>query len=87
MHDFEDTDDVVEWLKPMDYEEFWKAVEPFYLDLDPKHFCDEEIARGVDEALVLRCLKNLARLQIAEMLGLKWRTYLPIEAETMFTTH
>ena len=88
MEVFEDIDDIVEWLEPMSYDAFWKAVAPYHLDLDPKWHLDRMIARGeVQEDLILKVLKCMARLQMAEMLGLKWRTYWPPEFDNWWVKH
>jgi hypothetical protein len=88
MQDFEDIDDVVAWLEPMDYTRFWDAVDPYSLDLEPKWHLDGMIALGeVTEATVLSVLKSMARFQLSQMLGLKWRIYWPANIDTWWTEH
>lgn len=65
MQQFEDIEDVWEWLEPLDYEEFWKEMDFVPVSLPLREDCDTDIATGrVDEALVLYGLKALARVQI-----------------------
>ncbi|MEM7427865.1 MAG: hypothetical protein AAF441_17360 [Pseudomonadota bacterium] len=86
---FEDTDDVVEWLAPLDYLGFWEAVEPYAIfpDGDRDH-CDTCIAkRGVPQEQVLKCLKAMARVQLTERLGLQHRIYEPVNRQYLRSTH
>lgn len=85
---FEDIDDVAEWLKPFDYSAFWDAVAPYYLDLQDRDHCDGLIASGeVEQVLILRVLKMMARIELTEMFGLEWRIYEPPKAQYVTTTH
>lgn len=65
MQQFEDMKDVEEWLEPLDYEEFWREVEPFVLDIPERRSCDADIGAGVvTQGVVLTVLKAMARAQI-----------------------
>ena len=78
MEKFKYTDDVEEWLEPMDYSGFWFAIEPYDLELQPRDHCDEQIASGViDLDTVLDVLKYMARLELKEKLGLEMRMPTP----------
>lgn len=82
---FEDVNDVIEWLEPMDYCAFWEAVAPYHLRLQPRDHCDAQIAAGVvDQALVLEVLKSDARIALSAKFGLKRRRY---EKPIYLTTH
>ena len=75
---FEDIQDVEEWLEPLDYIAFWKAVAPYNLTLQERDHCDEMIATGkVDQSLVLRVLKGMAESELARKLNLKDRIHHP----------
>ena len=76
MRYFEDQQDVSEWLEPLSYEEFWREISAFDLEIQSKENCDEQIAGGsIDEATVLRVLKGMARIQIVELQNLPHRDY------------
>lgn len=78
MMNFDDWEDVDEWLKPLDYESFWNEVRPFSLDLQSKRSCDEQIASGsIDEATVLDVLKFMARLELTQRYRLQHRDAAP----------
>ena len=65
MRYFEDRTDVEEWLEPLGYEEFWREVSTFDLDIPDREDCDADIATGgVPEATVLFVLKGMVRLQV-----------------------
>ncbi|MEL6919839.1 MAG: hypothetical protein AAFO77_02285 [Pseudomonadota bacterium] len=71
---FEDREDVRDWLKPMDYIAFWKAVAPYDLTLQDRDHCDGLIASGtVEQDLVLSGLKSMAVQELSRKLGLKSR--------------
>ena len=75
---FNDREDVEEWLKPLDYEGFWREIEIFGLDLQPRESCDAQIASGeIDEATVLYVLKGMARLELIERYALPVRDVMP----------
>lgn len=75
---FQDIQDVKEWLEPLDYIEFWEAVEPYDLTLQDRDHCDDLIASGeVETTLILEVLKGLAEMELSKSFGLKWRTYHP----------
>ena len=78
MRKFKDLDEVEEWLAPMDFAGFWFAVEPLELTLQDRGHCDEQIKRQeVDEKLILGVLKSMARMEIGERQGLRWRAPTP----------
>lgn len=78
MRSFDDMEDVQEWLVPLDYENFWKEIEPFALELQPRESCDVQIANGsIDEATVLYVLKGMARLELVQRYGLRPRDVMP----------
>ncbi|NDW06479.1 hypothetical protein [Jiella pacifica] len=78
MPDFEHVEDVIEWLQPMGYAAFWEETRPYRLTLQDRASCDAQIARGdVPEALVLRGLKTLARVELTRKLGLERRIWHP----------
>ncbi|MCB1471019.1 MAG: hypothetical protein KDK08_28525 [Rhizobiaceae bacterium] len=75
---FGDREDVEEWLKPLDYEGFWREIEIFALDIQPRESCDAQIANGeIDEATVLFVLKGMARLELIERYALPVRDVMP----------
>ncbi len=61
---FRSREDVEEWLKPLDYDEFWDAIRPYALDLPARTRCDDDIDNGASEDTVLRVLKRMAELTI-----------------------
>lgn len=77
MEKFRYIDDVVKWLAPMNYEEFWYAIEPHHLVIQERSHCDDEIANGVERDLVLSCLKYMARDEIAKAQNLKRKPVTP----------
>ena len=78
MKKFRDIDDVRDWLEPMDYTGFWYAIEPYGLMLQPRGHCDQQIADGeAEKETVLAVLKAMARIELTEKLGLKWREEAP----------
>ncbi|MEM1410209.1 MAG: hypothetical protein AAGG79_05625 [Pseudomonadota bacterium] len=85
---FEDIDDVVAWLEPLDYVAFWDAVAPWTIfpDGDREH-CDQVIANGVSQEIVLYSLKAMARLALTERFDLKHRVYEPVDRQYLMTTH
>lgn len=85
---FEDVQDVVAWLAPLDYPSFWEAVEPYRLTLQDRAHCDDQIASGaVSQDLVLKGLKTLARIELTEMFGLKRTSPDPWEAQYLRSVH
>ena len=75
---FQDIEDVIEWLEPLSYVDFWEAVSPYHLTLQSRDHCDGLIAGGKVEAdLILDGLKVMARVELAEKLSLKDRVYHP----------
>lgn len=75
---FEDMKDVEEWLEPLDYEAFWKEVDPFVLRLPERRSCDADIRAGiVTTDVVLGVLKAMARAQIVLDQRLPPRFYIP----------
>lgn len=74
MHLFEDSKDLEEWMERLDYQAFWKGVEPFKLSILSRQNCDQQIAAGsVSEAAVLSVLKAMARLELIERYCLRPR--------------
>ncbi|WP_162742277.1 hypothetical protein [Nitratireductor sp. OM-1] len=62
----------------MSYLEFWTAIAPFNLVLQDRAHCDAQIRSGeVDEDTVLTVLKHMARVELRERHGLKWRPVTP----------
>lgn len=78
MIDFRHIDDIEDYLEPMDYETFWQEIKGFCLILIPRDKCDSDIEDGVDEETILIVLKNLARIELASILKLKWRCDVPM---------
>nr|WP_306264908.1 hypothetical protein [Pararhizobium sp. IMCC3301] len=78
MRSFKDIDDVEEWLELMDYSGFWYAIAPFDLDIMTKEHCDQQIREtNVSAAVVLNVMKNFARQELTEKLGLDHRMPTP----------
>lgn len=75
MHIFEDQQELKEWLDTLDYDGFWKAVDPNGLEVDQKANCDASIANGVDRDVILTCIKARKRLEIVKAQNLKPRYY------------
>lgn len=44
---FETIEDVEDWLTPMNYEEFWRAIRPHCLIIHTREDCDAQITAGV----------------------------------------
>ncbi len=85
---FQDIQDLEDWLRPMEYVQFWDAVEPYGFSLQDRDHCDDTIARGeVDPALVLSGLKFMAMLELSEKLNLKDRVYEPTTAQYLTDIH
>lgn len=70
---FEDSNEVEEWLETLDYEQFWQEADPHGLESDYRDNCDTSISRGVDKAMILKCIKAEKRLQIIREQNLKVR--------------
>lgn len=80
MSQFADAEEVEEWLAGLDYEAFWREAERLELDIQSRESCDDQIAIGsVDEAMVLRVLKGMARLELIDRFKLYPRTAMPWE--------
>ena len=78
MKKFKDLDDIEEWLAPMDYQGFWYVIAPYGLVLQDRAHCDGQIKNGeVEEALILSCLKTMARMEIGQQQDLRWRSPTP----------
>jgi len=78
MKKFKYIQDIDDWLDPMNFREFWYAVEPFDLVLQERDHCEKQIASGdVDEETVLSVLKYMVRRELAEKQGLKRRPVTP----------
>lgn len=76
---FDDIQDVEEWLEPLDYLAFWKAVAPYNLTLQDRDQVEGLIAGGkLDQALALKVLKELAQMELSKTLRLKDRVYHPV---------
>ncbi|MCA1241456.1 hypothetical protein LC092_03285 [Stappia stellulata] len=76
MRDFDDVEDVIEWLEPLGYLQFWDAIAPYGIDLPDRDHCDEEIMRGVDTTEeMLTFLKGLTRVELTQRYRLKRRSY------------
>lgn len=89
MEEFEDIQDVRAWLDPLDYASFWKAVAPYRLfSASDRVHCDAAIADGVTtEKTILKCLKAMARVELADRLSLTERVYEPVTAQYLASTH
>lgn len=86
---FEDVDDVIEWLEPMNYRQVWDAVRPYavFSDKDRDH-CDGLIAGGkVKPDSILRGLKTMARLSLTDKFDLKDRIHDPVDRQYLRCTH
>lgn len=78
MKKFRGIDDVESWLKPMDYDGFWYAIESHNLVLQPRDDCEQQIRDGeVTRDVVLNVLKGIARMELAKRHGLHWRMPTP----------
>ncbi len=80
---FEDIQDVEEWLAPLGYEAFWKAIEPWgiYAWADRAHF-DRVLAEGVTDAeAMMVCLKAEVRMEMTERFDLKDRDFEPTDSQ------
>jgi hypothetical protein len=75
MQQFKDRQDLQEWLDTLDYAAFWKAIDPNSLDPDYKASCDASIAKGVDQNIILKCIKSKKRIEIVKAQNLKPRYY------------
>ena len=77
MEKFRNIEDVVKWLEPMNYEEFWYAIDPHNLVIQERSHCDDEISKGVDPDLILSCLKYMARDELTKKHQLTWKPLMP----------
>jgi hypothetical protein len=85
---FQDIQDVEEWLKPLDYLAFWKAVAPYHLVLQDRDHCDGQIACGIVGAeLVLEVLKILAVVELQVAFNLPCRVHEPVAAKYLQRVH
>lgn len=75
MQQFEDQTDLEEWLEALDYESFWKAANPYGMCDEDRASCDLSISRGVDQDMILGCIKAQLRLKILGEQKLKPRYY------------
>lgn len=79
---FKSVEDVVEWLEPMEWEEFWETIHALSIPpLNTKENCEAQIARGeVTADLILECSKGHVRMEMTRILKLQHRSVLePIE--------
>ncbi|MEM9061756.1 MAG: hypothetical protein AAGD13_14945 [Pseudomonadota bacterium] len=86
---FEDIQDVEEWLEPLGYAAFWRAVLPWAIfgPRDKAH-CDRLTKSGeVREDAVLAGLKVMARVELASRLGLEHRIHDPVDRQYLMSTH
>ncbi len=78
MQQFNDIEDVEQWLEPMDYQGFWYAVKPFDLTLQDRAHCEQQMAESiVPMETVLFGLKALARKELIQKHRLKHRKQTP----------
>ncbi len=71
---FKHTEDIENWFKSMSYEDFWKEVSAFDIELPAKPICEGKILSGkVDRDIMLGGLKYLASTQLSGKLKLKRR--------------
>lgn len=85
---FQDIQDLEDWLRPLDYVQFWHAVEPYRFSMQERDHCDELIAGGkVDPALILSGLKFMAVLELSASLNLKNRIREPVTAQYLTNIH
>ena len=86
---FQDIDDVIEWLEPMGYVEFWEATEPYRVfEMADRDHCDLLIRKGrVDQNLILDGLKAMARVQLTCKFGLPPRIPEPVDAQYIRSMH
>ena len=85
---FQDIQDLEDWLRPLDYVQFWDAVEPYGFSMQERDHCDGLIAGGeVDPALILGGLKFMAVLELSASLNLKDRVREPVTAQYLTNIH
>lgn len=85
---FQDIQDLEDWLRPLDYVQFWDAVELYGFSMQEREHCDGLIAGGkVDPALILGGLKFMAVLELSASLSLKDRVREPISAQYLTNIH
>lgn len=71
---FKHREDVEEWLRPLDYETFWRETEPYGLAIETRQGCDAQIAGGeIDQATVLTALKACAIIELVDRYALRRR--------------
>lgn len=88
MVEFEDIQDVEEWLAPLDYIDFWSAIAPYRLGLDDRPFCDGLIAGGnMTEDKLLDTLKALAVMELTAIFDLRDRIRVPLAAQYLTSVH
>jgi hypothetical protein len=85
---FQDIQDLEDWLRPMDYVQFWEAVAPYGFSMQERDHCDGQIARGeVEPDLILSGLKFMAVVELSHSLSLKDRIYDPVTAQYLNSVH
>ena len=85
---FQDIQDLEDWLRPLDYVQFWDAVEPYGFSMQERDHCDGLIAGGeVDPALILSGLKFMAVMELSASLNLKDRIREPVSAQYLTSIH
>ena len=85
---FQDIQDVIEWLEPLDYVAFWEAVAPYCLVLQPRDHCDGLISGGkVQAERLLAALKVMAMMELRVAFGLKDRVTDPLSAKYLMSVH
>lgn len=72
---FEHREDVEEWLRPLDYDAFWRETERYDLAIETRQSCDAQIATSeIDETTVLTALKALAIIELVDRYALRRRS-------------
>lgn len=77
MQKFRWIDDVENWLRPMNYEQFWCEIRPHCLSMHTRSECDNDIAHGAAAADVLVVMKAVAAKLIARRHKLKRKPATP----------
>jgi len=74
MQKFTNKNQIEDWLSPMTYQAFWKAIAPYELTLQPRDHCDAQIESGaVSREVVLDVLKGMAVLELGQRHGLTYQ--------------
>lgn len=85
---FQDIQDLEDWLRPLDYVQFWDVVAPYRFSMQEREHCDGLIAGGkVDPALILSGLKFMAVMELSASLNLTDRIREPITAQYLTNIH